>query len=263
MNIIEIISVVTQNSWVNLFALILAPIGMFFSIFFFFKSRRKKSVRFFSIYNALVVDFAQKIDGLNIQFSGKEIQRLTVSKIAFWNSGTETITHNDIPSKDKISIDIDEEFRILSCSIIAQTNITNNISVCLSQDGKKVDIDFEYLEKQDGFVIQIFHTGDSKVVFNFNGTVMGFGKVSKGKTSEKYLYDRILDKIIKDKAKQRPIELVLHSVVIYLFFYVLRSSISQNMTLLPICSLVFVFVYGCIVMPRKIKIPSKLEKYLN
>ena len=263
MTISEIISLVTQNSWVNFFGIILAPFGVFFSIFFFLKNRKIKSVRFYSTHNTLITDFVQKINYLNIRFFNKEIHRLTVSKIAFWNNGTETIRHSDIPSKGKIFIDISGEYRILNCSIIAQTNITNNITAELSHDGKRIGINFEYMDKQDGFVLKIFHTGDNQVIFNFNGTVIGFGKVAKGKASERALYDKIIDKIIKNKSKQRLVKIILHITVFSLFLYGHNAAITNNLTPLSTFALFFVSLYSSTLITRRIKIPTELVKYIN
>jgi len=168
-----------HNTWFILIIALLAPMGIILTIVFYLKPRQKKSMSHSIISDTLIKDFVQKIDGLEICFSGKQIETLIITKIAFWSNGTETINHGDIPSNDSFSINIDDKFDILDMSVIQITNKANDIKAVLSENNKEVKINFDYLDKDDGFVIQLFHTGNIENI-NICGSIKGFGKISKG-----------------------------------------------------------------------------------
>ena len=129
--------------------------------------------------------FVKKIKGLSIQFSGKQIKTLTITRITFWNNGTETINHNDFPTNDPFSINIQNGYEILDASIMKSNNISNDVKINLSDDGYKIDVDFEYLDPKDKFIIQIFHTGtEDSSDFKIFGSIKGFGKIYKGEVND-------------------------------------------------------------------------------
>jgi hypothetical protein len=173
-----------KNSLTFLISIILTIIGIISSIVIYYKGRERKSISYNVVDNHLISNFKQKINGLTIQYSGKDIERLSVTNFIFWNNGTETIHRDNIPHKDKFSITIKDGNYILDKSIINVTNKANKIDPILSNDKKKIDIDFEYLDKGNGFILKIFHTGEKYNDFDVNGSIMGFGKISKGFTKK-------------------------------------------------------------------------------
>jgi hypothetical protein len=186
MNISIFFNTLAQNPWITLLTITIALIGVILTIIFYLKGRRKKSIRYSIKSDCLFEDFVEKITGLSIQFSKKQIKTLTVTKIAFWNDGTETINCDDFPSNDTFSISIDNNYDILDVSVIHSNKDTNNIKINLSKDRKKIDLEFEYLDHDDGFVIQIFHTNiDYPNKFNINGYIKSFGKLSNGEVNNK------------------------------------------------------------------------------
>jgi hypothetical protein len=167
--------------WVSLGSFILTLIAVILAIFFYIKGKRKKSIRCCFRSLSLIEGFVGEINGLLIQFSGKQIGTLIVTKFAFWNNGTETITRDDFPSNKTFSIEVNNDYDILDVSILKSSDNSNNISVKVSDDGKKTDVDFEYLDNKDGFVLQLLHTCNKKDnKFILNGYIKGFGLLSKG-----------------------------------------------------------------------------------
>ena len=117
-------------------------------------------------------------------------------------------------------------------------------------------MDFEYLDKQDGFVVQIFHTGINQDLFNINGTLIGFGEVTKGKSSEKPLYDRIIDKFVKDKTKQHKVKLIIHLFMFVSFFVAYRSIfLSQKLTPIAVFLMLLNSFYFISSPTKNLKIP--------
>jgi len=173
-----------QTPWITFISMALALIGLILAVIFYCKGRKTKLIRYYLDGSSLFEDFVEKISGLSIQFSGKQIKTLTVTKIAFWNNGTETINHNDFPTNDPFSINIENGYEILDATM-KSNNISNNVKINLLDNGKKINVGFEYLDPKDGFIIQIFHTGTKySSTFKINGSIKGFGKIIDGKVSK-------------------------------------------------------------------------------
>ena len=177
-------SELAQTPWITFISIALALIGLISSVFFYYKGRKTKLIRYYLYGNSLFEGFVEKIKGLSIQFYGKQIKTLTVTKIRFWNNGTETINHNDFPTNDPFSINIQKGYEILDASIMKSNNTSNNVKINLSDAGFKIDVDFEYLDPKDEFIIQIFHTGtEDSNDFKVFGSIKRFGKIFKGKVN--------------------------------------------------------------------------------
>lgn len=62
----------------------------------------------------------KNIGNINISYLENKIENLSVSKIALWNSGRDTIDYTDVAKNDNLKIIIDSQYRILDCSILFQ-----------------------------------------------------------------------------------------------------------------------------------------------
>jgi hypothetical protein len=243
-----------QNPFVTMISLILALIGVLLAIIFYIKGKRKKSLQYCFKNDLLIENFNQRIEGLNIKYLDKSISKLMVTKIAFWNNGTETINVEDIPCNDKLSIVIDKDYEILNVSMICILNETNNINFDLLEDGKKIIIDFEYIDKNDGFVMQIFHTANDYKNFDICGTIKGFGKISKGKSLKNIkfgLFDIIQDLIVF---------IVSTFFSLNLIFTIDDISI-KIVTVIILISFIVVFLWK--IFSYYSKVPIRLYKYLK
>jgi hypothetical protein len=50
----------------------------------------------------LIKDFSKKLVNLEVLYSGSKVENLTVSKVALWNDGNETIRQEDIALSDPL-----------------------------------------------------------------------------------------------------------------------------------------------------------------
>ncbi|MDR2965263.1 MAG: hypothetical protein LBU88_05765 [Treponema sp.] len=248
-------NILSQNPWITLVSMALALIGIILTLILYFKGKRKKSIKYYFEGDSLFEDFVEKINGLSIQFSGKQIKTLTVTKIVFWNSGTETINREDFPTNDTFYIKIEDEYEILDVSIIRYNNHANNIGIILSDDGKKISIDFEYLDTEDGFVIQIFHTSTKYYSkFSINGSLKGFGKLSEGEVTNKSTLNLISIFIFL------LCFYAVFGITIWLFFNVNINNILRVVTISLLGLMVLSFIF---MIKRTFKIPKELQKYFN
>ena len=177
------------NPW--LISIISAIIGIIATILVYRFSKREKLLLLAYTTELLISDYKSEINELTIKYKNEEIENLNVLKIAFWNSGKSTIVENDISSTNPIIFQIDKESKILNISIVGKSEKSIN-PIVTKMNNYTVSIGFEYLNYNDGFVIQLLHTGKN-TEFSISGTI----KTYNGKlTNEKSL---INNDIIKKK----------------------------------------------------------------
>lgn len=78
-----------------------------------------------------------------MRYAGEQIENLTVTKIAFWNAGNDTIKGQDIDKNKPLTVHI--------------------------------DIDFDYFDKNQGGIIQLFHNGKSGNDIKIYGYIISSG----------------------------------------------------------------------------------------
>ncbi|MFA5331597.1 MAG: hypothetical protein WC342_04385 [Methanoregula sp.] len=170
------IAAIISSPYFSVLNLVIAIGGIILAIFFYLRSTKNREPVFaIRTYNILE-DYSSKMTGLTINYKAETVKDLSVSKIAFWNRGRETIKKSDIPSGDQLRIVAKPGQKILNAEIITPTNSPNKFELSTIEDHGLVRIDFEYLDKNQGGVIQIIHTGTSSEDIAIEGTVMGFGK---------------------------------------------------------------------------------------
>lgn len=147
------------GSLLNVTTFVLAIIGIVSSIYLYFKGKKCKKPTYILKTTNLVRENIQKIDSVDILYSGNKIKNLSVTKVAFWNNGKDTISNNDVAKKSPIRLTIKEDFIFLDAKIVFQKNQSNDFSITVSNDNKFIDIKFDYFDYEEGIVLQAFHTG--------------------------------------------------------------------------------------------------------
>jgi hypothetical protein len=149
-------------------------LGILLGCYFYFRGKREKKpqvrMKSFNLISQSVVEV--KPEKIGITYLGNPIENMTVTNVALWNSGREPIRKEDILSTEPLRILTKEGFRILDAEVVQVNNDTNNLRCQLIEDNEVI-IDFDYLEKGDGTVIQVFHTGNKNDDLQFKGKVIG------------------------------------------------------------------------------------------
>ena len=164
------------NPLIGILSFIAAIISIILAIIFYKYSRKLKKPYYTISSHNLIKDFVSKINSLDIKYSGKPIKNFTISKIAFWNSGNETIDKDDIVNADPIIIHVKNDGKILEAKIIASNNESNCFSLTDVYDDCKINMNFDYIDKDDGVGIQVYHTGSSNKDIEVCGRIKGVGK---------------------------------------------------------------------------------------
>ena len=158
---------------VSMISLIVGVLSLITGFIFFVKSKKIKSPVYLSRTTRLIYRSIDQIDKLEILYDGVKQPAMTITKLAFWNKGRETIQSQDLTSKDQLRIEIDKEYDILSCDILTQTKKANDFRAEITEDKRSIIVNFDYLDYQDGVVLKIRHTGWDSNDLVMKGSIKG------------------------------------------------------------------------------------------
>lgn len=147
------------NPLLNIITFTLTIGSILSAIYFYIKGKKTKRPMYVVRTINLIKERIQKISPVHISYKGGQINTLSITKIALWNDGRDTIDAGDVAKKSPLRIVIDPAYEILDCEILYIKNKSNDFKVQLSDDGKYVDLTFDYFDFAEGLVLQIYHTG--------------------------------------------------------------------------------------------------------
>lgn len=166
------------NDWFfsNLWSIISLIITISFAIYFYFRSKKVKLPLYSHWSINIINELVNKFESLKMTYSGLPIENLTVTKILFWNGGNDTIDDQDISRVDPLKIHIKENYKILESNVLYSKNPANQFSVKTANDKSDAILKFDYLDKDEGGIVQLIHTGISDKDIEIQGTIKGAGK---------------------------------------------------------------------------------------
>ena len=122
----------------------------------------------------LIADFSSTLPTLKVEFEGKDVRNLSVSKVLIWNRGRETINDADLETgNDPFRIVASDETQILSWSVQQTNNDSCNLHLHEDPDGKVALIRFRYLNHGNGSVLSVVHTGTTSGDLHVMGQIRG------------------------------------------------------------------------------------------
>lgn len=142
---------------------ILSVVGFIYAIICQHKNKEKKELSFARKSHMLIQNSKEKFEKLSILYDGKTVSNLCVSKYCIWNSGNRTLNRSDVVQTKEITIATIEDNKILEASILSITEETNNFTL-EKIDEQTVRVLFDYVDRKDGVVIQVVHTGETRAL---------------------------------------------------------------------------------------------------
>ncbi len=149
------------------------------SYIFYRRSKRDKEPQWAIHTINLFKDYSGTVAELEIRYLGEKVRDLSVSKIAFWNHGALTIDSVDIVRADQLRVSIRGKSRILSAKLITSNNPASQPVVSTSLEKDKAFLEFSYLDRGQGFVLQVIHEGTSSNDLELQGVIKGVTKLRK------------------------------------------------------------------------------------
>ena len=153
------------------------------------KNKERKELSFAKKSNVLVHNQKSKFEKLSLFYDNTKIDNLCVSKIAIWNSGNRVLQSSDIVTENELKLYVGIYNEILETSIITETETSNKFDINML-DKNTIKVTFDYVETNDGIVVQIIHTG-------IKDDVKLSCKIKGGKPLKQYIKDEKIFKVIK------------------------------------------------------------------
>ena len=163
--------------WVGSLIGLLGLIGFVITLFLYRASRIGPRLVYKYEALRLIGDSEQELpEDITILFRDKKVQRLTKTRIILWNSGKATLTGDNIVVDDPLRLEFSENSEVLSARILNFTRQANKVTVNIHPHYQnQVICSFDYLDANDGAVIEILHT-DRKSYPEVCGVIRGIPK---------------------------------------------------------------------------------------
>jgi len=115
-----------------------------------------------------------KLQGLQITYYGYPVESLSVTRLAVWNAGNESIRRSDLPASDRPVIYGGGGMTIFETTVIETSAAANNVGLTLV-DHPIVGsaIGFDFLDPGDGAVFSVVHNGNKLTDIRLNGEIIG------------------------------------------------------------------------------------------
>lgn len=162
-----------MNISFDVISYMLGALGIAVSIIFYFKGRREKKP-IYLYENIPVIGSEHSIfgDEVKISFKDTPIKKLSMCRVTIRNIGGEPIRRHDIPESDPLKIYFDKGTKILSAKIKNFTKNPIKFEIFEVQDNS-LGFTFDFLDKNDGALIEIIHDGSPSQKPQFKGTIIG------------------------------------------------------------------------------------------
>ena len=156
---------------IGIVGIVLTVIGLYLS----FKGWKRKRPIYVIRSNNIFSGLEHTIPDVEVKFPGygSPLKALTVTKVALWNAGTETINRQDVVKDNPLSLRAKSGVVILSVSVLERTMVFNKLECGLNRERTEATITFDFLDHNDGALIQIFHSGTGNDDIELEGTIKG------------------------------------------------------------------------------------------
>lgn len=113
---------------------------------------------------------------ITVQYQGQPIPRLTRTLVVVWNDGERTILGKDVVESDPLRLRVEDAGSVLAATILKSSRHVCQLQVNLPIDNShQVDLSFEFLDADDGAVIEVLHTSEKRAT-QLQGTIRGLPK---------------------------------------------------------------------------------------
>lgn len=221
------------NSWDYITQLFSNPLSLIFVIILpiiclilAYKSIPQKVLIYTTTDNILIANKEATLKHLSVTYNKKKVTQLTITTITFWNNSFPTINFSDIVDADPLRILI-KNGKILSASVLKGYNTSNCVDVELI-DKKTALINFDYLDRKEGGIVQVVHTDGEKSISLSN-------KIKGGKVKFRNI-----------KLFQTIMFFIIFSIYTDLFIYIIL--ISSFSVLLKILASILLFILTIVVV---------------
>lgn len=150
--------------------------GMLTAYYFYLKARERVDPRYLLQHEPLVGSSSGAMTEVSVLFKGAKVTNLNRCILAIWNRGNRVITRDAVPEHGKLKVCLPEGATALGAGVAWSTRPAIDLSAHIDDAQSTVTVDFDFLDKSDGGLIEILYQGDPKVSPTFAGSIMGSPK---------------------------------------------------------------------------------------
>jgi hypothetical protein len=163
-----------DNAW-NITSITISVILAIVGIYLTIRSKREKKPSFMMRTSSMIQGAKSRFPDLTVHYKGhgEDLEHFSVSLICFWNDGGETIHGADITESEPLRINANGTCKILGVSILQVNKPANQVKCVVARTKDSVAITFDYLDKGNGAVIELMHTGQSSKDLDILGEIKG------------------------------------------------------------------------------------------
>lgn len=224
---------ILQNPVVGIIVIALAVAAPILAYVFYGKGRRLKGPSWAIRSNNLVREYTAKLPDLDIRYKGENVENLTMSRILFWNRGADTIRRTDIASADPLRVEAVGDIKLLNIELLETNNSASQFTATLAANQCSVLIEFEFLDRGQGAVLQVVHSGIRSKDISVVGTIMGAGTPRQQKI-QVYEYlplptSREFDERLKPVTKRRLRSLIMSipAIVMWILYIMYLTTAKE------------------------------------
>jgi hypothetical protein len=242
-----------SNDFYNLFGIAIGVIGIILAIVFYFKSKKIKKPFYSKVSINLLKRELKRIGNIEVKYLNQSIEDFTITKIAIWNGGHDTINKSNVPENSSLRIAAQEDSIIYGAEMLYQTDQSNGFNVFHDKINNAVQIDFDYMDINQGCIIKVLHSGISSDNLELIGKVKGVGNI-------KFIPNYKLETSLRNKHLPYFVSMGLYLGL--LGYYVIKTPSINKIILYLGVSLFFILI-GIISIFSSTKFPENLAKEFN
>jgi hypothetical protein len=166
--------IATHPEIVVLAELVLAISSVVMAVILYKLSKSPRLLAYATRTFRLVPEKRIKLERMKITYNGSPVESLSVTWLAIWNGGSESIRRSDLATKAPPVIYAPEGISLFEMDIIETSAAANNVSLTPVYNpliGSAIDFDF--LDPGDGAVFSVVHSGSKVADIRLNGEIIG------------------------------------------------------------------------------------------
>lgn len=152
---------IVNNPILQFVVIVIAFVGLPLAIYSVVKGPSKRCFSCYVESINLIRQNRTKFKKIKVMFDDKEVENISITNFTLWNSGKLEIRKDDLAKGKELKIVAQEGTSILDARILCFNEESNLFSIS-SISTNAVQIDFDYVNENEGVVIEIVHTGDSE-----------------------------------------------------------------------------------------------------
>lgn len=96
----------------------------------------------------------------------------TITKIALWNAGNQTINESDVVPSKPIELTLPKGASLINAQVLLERHKENNFRL---KTISNIIVNFDYIDEKEGIIIEVIHTGSSNL--KVEGKIKGIKKL--------------------------------------------------------------------------------------